>query len=410
VGVNALVDLAARQLLSDAKAAPERIRTRWTPEARAARCSTIAELRAMAKRTVPQPIFDYADGAAWDEVTARRNREAFNDVTLHPRAFTDVSAVDLRTTVLGKQIALPIMAAPTGLTGLQHPDGEIGVARAAHAAGTLTTLSTMASCTLEEVAQASPGRRWFQLYVQSDRALVDSLLERARANGYEALVLTVDVQVAGVRERDVRNGFSIPPRITLKTLGQGITHPRWSAGFVAKARMVPANLGYEGSTSATLSSAVNRLFDPTVTWKDLADLRERWSGPLIIKGVMRADDAVRCVEHGADALIVSNHGGRQLDGAAASIEALPAIADAVGDRCELYLDSGIRRGTDIVKALALGARAVMIGRALMYGLGAAGEAGARRAFAILENELRIALALAGYPRAADLGADAVSVS
>src|SRR5689334_9839206 len=239
------------------------------------------------------------------------------------------------------------MAAPTGLTGLQHPDGEIGVARAAHAAGTLTTLSTMASYTFEEVAQASPGRRWFQLYVQSDRGLVDSLLERAQASGYEALVLTVDVQVAGVRERDVRNGFSIPPRITLKTLGQGVTHPRWSAGFVANPRMVPANLGYQGSTSATLSSAVNRMFDPTVTWKDLADLRERWSGPLVVKGVMRADDAVRCVEHGADAVIVSNHGGRQLDGAAASIEALPAIAEAVGDRCEVYLDSGIRRGTDI---------------------------------------------------------------
>jgi L-lactate dehydrogenase (cytochrome) len=406
--MNALVDLAARQLLSDAKAAPEQLRARWSPEARAARCDTIAELRAMAQRTVPRPIFDYADGAAWDEVTARRNREAFNDVTLHPRALTDVSQVDLRTTVLGSEIALPIMAAPTGLTGLQHTDGELAVARAAHAAGTLTTLSTMASYTFEEVAEASPGRRWFQLYVQSDRGLVDSLLERARANGYEALVLTVDVQVAGVRERDVRNGFSIPPRITLKTLGQGFTHPRWSAGFVANPRMVPVNLGYKGSTSATLSSAVNRMFDPTVTWKDLDDLRARWNGPLVIKGVMRADDAVRCVEHGADALVVSNHGGRQLDGAAASIEALPAIVDAVGDRCEVYLDSGIRRGTDILKALALGARAVMVGRALMYGLGAAGEPGVRRAFAILENELRIALALAGYPRAADLSPDVVT--
>ena len=221
-------------------------------------------------------------------------------------------------------------------------------------------------------------------------------------------MLTVDVQVAGVRERDVRNGFSIPPRLTLKTLGQGVTHPRWSAAFAANPRMVPANLGYSGSTSATLQSAVNKMFDPTVTWNDLADLRARWNGPLIIKGVMRADDAVRCVEHGADAIVVSNHGGRQLDGAAASIEALPAIAEAVGDRCEIYLDSGIRRGTDIVKALALGARAVLIGRALMYGLGAAGEAGARRAFAILENELRIALALAGYPRAADVGPDAVT--
>ena len=400
--MNALLDLAARQLRADLAAAPARARERFSDEGRAARCRTIAELRAAARRSVPKPIFDYADGAAWDEVTARRNIAAFEDVTLHPLALTDVSSVDLTTSVLGGAVALPILGAPTGLTGLQHPDGEMAIARAAHAAGTITTLSTMASCTMEEVAAASSGRRWFQLYVMSDRGLVDSLLDRAVANGYEALMLTVDVQVAGVRERDVRNGFSVPPRISLKTLTQGVMHPRWSAGFVANPRMVPANLGWEGSATASLASAVNRAFDPTVTWDDLADLRARWQGPLIVKGVMRPDDAVRCVEHGADAIIVSNHGGRQLDGTAAAIEALPAIADAVGDRVELYLDSGIRRGTDIVKALALGARAVLIGRALMYGLGAAGEAGARRAFSILENELRVALALAGYPRTTDL--------
>jgi isopentenyl diphosphate isomerase/L-lactate dehydrogenase-like FMN-dependent dehydrogenase len=406
--VNALADLAARQFVSDLKAAPDRVRTRWSDEARAARCVTIADLRLAAKRAVPKPIFDYADGAAWDEVTARRNRSAFDDVTLHPKALVDVSAVDLRTTVLGGELTLPVIGAPTGLTGLQHPEGEVAVARAAHAAGTITTLSTMASYTLEEVAAASDGRRWFQLYVMKDRGLVDDLLARAAASGYEALMPTVDVQVAGVRERDVRNRFSIPPRITLATLAQGVTHPRWSAGFVANPRITPANLGWSGSAAATLSAGVNRAFDPRVTWDDLADLRGRWKGPLIIKGIMRADDAIRCVEHGADAIVVSNHGGRQLDGAAASIDALPAIADAVGDRLEIYLDSGIRRGTDILKALALGARAVLIGRALMYGLGAAGEAGAHRAFAILQEELRIALALAGYPRAADLSPDVVS--
>jgi L-lactate dehydrogenase (cytochrome) len=357
---------------------------------------------------VPKPIFDYADGAAWDEVTARRNRAAFEDVTLHPRALVDVSSVSLATSVLGGEIALPIIGAPTGLTGLQHPEGEAAVARAAQAAGTFSTLSTMASWTLEEVAEAAPGRRWFQLYVMSDRGLVDELLARAQASGYEALMLTVDVQVAGVRERDVRNGFSIPPRVTLRSLGSGLRHPRWSAGFAARPRMTPGNLGWEGSTVATLAASVNRSFDPTVTWDDLADLRARWRGPVIVKGVMRADDAVRCAEAGVDAVVVSNHGGRQLDGAAATIEALPAIADAVGDRLEVYLDSGVRRGTDIVKALALGARAVLIGRALMYGLGAAGEAGARRAFAILEEELRVALALAGCPDAASIGRDAVS--
>ena len=403
--MNDLLDLAARQIAADARTAPGRVARYWSADARAARCRTIAELRELARKTVPRPVFDYADGAAWDEVTAARNRDAFERVTLHPRAFVDVSSVEIATTVLGREIALPVLAAPTGLTGLTHPDGELAAARAAHAAGSIYTLSTMASYTLEEVAEAAPGPKWFQLYVMSDRGLVDDLLSRAVAAGYEALMVTVDVQVAGVRERDVRNRFSVPPRITARTVAQGIAHPRWSAGFLARPRMTPANLGWSGGTVNTLASAVNRVFDPTVTWDDLADLRSRWSGPLLIKGIMRADDAVRCVEHGVDGIVVSNHGGRQLDGAAATIDALPAIADAVGDRAELILDSGVRRGTDIVKALARGARAVMIGRPLVYGLGAAGEAGARRAFAILEAELKIALALAGYPRIAELGRD-----
>ena len=406
--MNDLFDLAARQLAADARSAPGRIARYWSDDARAARCRTIAELRALARRTVPRPVFDYADGAAWDEVTAARNRDAFEKTTLHPRAFVDVSEVEMSTTVLGREIALPVIAAPTGLTGLTHPDGEMAAARAAQAAGSIYTLSTMASYTLEEVAEAAPGPKWFQLYVMSDRGLVDELLSRAVATGYEALVVTVDVQVAGIRERDVRNRFSVPPRITARTVAQGIAHPRWSAGFLARPRMTPANLGWSGSTVKTLASAVNRAFDPTVTWEDLEHLRSQWSGPLLIKGIMRTDDAVRCVSYGVDGLIVSNHGGRQLDGAAATIEALPAIADAVGDRAELILDSGVRRGTDIVKALALGARAVMIGRPLVYGLGAAGEAGARRAFAILEAELKIALALAGYPRIAELDRAAVS--
>jgi L-lactate dehydrogenase (cytochrome) len=406
--VNAIIDLAVRQLAADVRSAPARVRRHWSADARAARCRTIAELRELARRTLPKPVFDYADGAAWDEVTAARNREAFERVTLHPRAFVDVSEVEMSTTVLGREVALPVLASPTGLTGLQHPDGEAAVARAAHAAGSIYTLSTMASYTLEEVAEAAPGPRWFQLYVMTDRGLVGELLDRAEATGYEALMLTVDVQVAGVRERDVRNRFSVPPRLTLRTFGQGLSHPRWSAGFLARPRMTPGNLGWSGSTTNTLASAVNRAFDPTVTWDDLANLRSRWRGPLIVKGIMRADDAERCLEYGVDAIVVSNHGGRQLDGAAASIDALPAIRDVVGDRAELLLDSGVRRGTDIVKALALGARAVMVGRPLVYGLGAAGEAGARRAFAILETELKIALALAGYPRIAELGLDAVS--
>ncbi|HEX6022444.1 MAG TPA: alpha-hydroxy acid oxidase, partial [Solirubrobacter sp.] len=390
--MNELLDLAARQFVADARSAPGRIARYWSDEARAERCRTIADLRALARRTLPRPVFDYVDGAAWDEVTAARNREAFDRVALHPRAFVDVSEVEMSTTVLGRELALPVIAAPTGLTGLTHPDGELAAARAAHAAGSIYTLSTMASYTLEEVAEAAPdGPRWFQLYVVTDRGLVDDLLARAEACDYEALMVTVDVQVAGVRERDVRNRFSVPPRITARTLAQGLAHPRWSAGFLTRPKMTPANLGWSGSTAKTLAAAVNRAFDPAVTWDDLDYLRSRWSGPLLVKGIMRADDAQRCIEHGVDALVVSNHGGRQLDGAAATIDVLPEIADAVGDRAELLLDSGVRRGTDIVKALARGARAVLIGRALVYGLGAAGEAGARRAFAILADELRVAL-------------------
>ena len=405
--MNDLLDLVARQVAADLRAAPGAARRRFTDEGRAARCRTIEDLRRMAKRTVPKPVFDYVDGAAWDEVTYRRNRAGFEALALRPRALVDVSSIELATTVLGRRIDLPIIAPPTGLTGLTHPDGEAAIARAAHSVGTIYTQSALSSLSIEEVHAAAPGPKWFQLYVMTDRGLVHDMLARAQAAGHEALVLTVDVAVAGVRERDVRNRFSVPPRLTARTLLDGVVHPRWSAHFVARPRISPGNVRFSGG-AASHAEFVNRQFDPTVTWDDLAMLREHWDGPLVIKGIMRADDAERAVEHGVDAIIVSNHGGRQLDHAQATIEALPAIADAVGERTELYLDSGVRRGTDIVKALALGARAVLVGRPLVYGLGAAGEAGARRAFEILRAELATALALAGYPRIADLGRDAVT--
>jgi L-lactate dehydrogenase (cytochrome) len=405
--VNQLLDLAARQVAADLRAAPEAARRRFSAEARAERCRTIEELRALAKRTLPRPVFDYVDGAANDEVTYRRNRAGFEGVALRPRALVDVSSIELATTVLGREIALPIVAPPTGLTGLVHPDGEAAIARAAHAVGTIYTQSALSSLSIEDVHAAAPGPKWFQLYVLTDRGLVYEMLARAQAADYEALVLTVDVAVAGVRDRDVRNGFSVPPRLTLRSLAQGLTHPRWSAGFVARPRISPGNFSLAGG-AASHAEFVNRQFDPTVTWDDLAVLREHWHGPLVIKGIMRADDAVRAVDHGVDALIVSNHGGRQLDHAQATIEALPAIAEAVDGRAEIYLDSGVRRGTDIIKALALGARAVLVGRPLVYGLGAAGEAGARRAFELLRGELATSLALAGYPRVSELGPDAVT--
>jgi L-lactate dehydrogenase (cytochrome) len=405
--VNQLLDLAARQVAADLRAAPEAARRRFSAERRVERCRTIEELRTLAKRTLPRPVFDFVDGAANDEVTYRRNRAGFERVALRPRALVDVSSIDMATTVLGREIALPIVAPPTGLTGLVHPDGEAAIARAAHAVGTIYTQSALSSLSIEEVHAAAPGPKWFQLYVLTDRELVYELLARASSAGYEALVLTVDVAVAGVRDRDVRNGFSVPPRLTLRSLAQGVTHPRWSAGFVAQPRISPGNFALAGG-AASHAAFVNRQFDPTVTWDDLAVLREHWHGPLVIKGIMRADDAVRAVEHGVDAIIVSNHGGRQLDHAQATIEALPQVAAAVDGRAEVYLDSGVRRGTDVIKALALGARAVLVGRPLVYGLGAAGEAGARWAFELLRGELATALALAGYPRVSELGPDAVT--
>ena len=405
--MNELLDLAARQVAADLRAAPATARARFTAEGRAARCQTIEDLRAMAKRTVPRTVFDYVDGAANDEVTYRRNRSGFEDVKLRPRALVDVSSIELATTVLGREIALPIIAPPTGATGLTHPDGEAAIARAAHANGTIYTQSTLSTLSIEEVHARAPGPKWFQLYVMTDRELVYDMLARATAAGHEALVLTVDVAVAGVRERDVRNGFNVPPRLTLRALGQGIMHPRWSAAFISQPLMSPGNIPYEGG-AASHAAYVNRQFDPTVTWDDLAMLREHWQGPIVIKGIMRADDARLAVEHGVDAIIVSNHGGRQLDHAQATIEALPAIAEAVDGRAEIYLDSGVRRGTDIIKALALGARAVLVGRPLVYGLGAAGEPGVRRAFELLRGELATALALAGYPRVSELGPDAVT--
>src|SRR4051794_31741631 len=406
--MNDFADLVARQVAADLRAAPGALRRRFSDEGRAQRCTTIEDLRVMAKRTVPQPIFEYVDGAAWGEVTAGRNRAGFDRFELLPRVLVGASSIDMRITALGREIALPVIAAPTGMTGLNHPDGEGAIARAAHAVGSIYTQSALSSLSIEEVSAVAPGPKWFQLYVMTDRGVAYDMLARAQSAGYEALVLTVDVAVAGVRERDVRNRFSVPPRLTLKAAAQGVVRPRWSRNFITRPRLTTGSVVYSGG-AVSHAHWVNRQFDPSVTWDDLADFREHWNGPLLIKGIMRPDDAVRAVEHGVEGIIVSNHGGRQLDHASSTIEALPAIAEAVDGRAELYLDSGIRRGTDIITALALGARAVLIGRPLVYGLGAAGEAGARRAFELLRGELATALALAGYPRIPELGPDAIHV-
>ena len=401
--MNDFAKLLAGQVGADLQELPQRVRAGLSPGGQAARASTIGELREAARRRLPGVVFDYVDGAAGDEVTAARNLAELRAVELRPRVMVDVSEVDTATSVLGSPIALPLLGAPMGLTGLLHPSGEIALARAMHAAGSIYVLAAMASCPIEEVAGAVTGPLWFQMYFWRDRGLVRDLLRRAHAAGISVLVLTVDVPCAGVRDRDRRNGFSMPPRVTLRALAGGAVHPRWSAGFLRQPRFRWGNLPDDGLATAAFSAQTNRQFDPAATWDDVGWFREQWDGRLVVKGILRPEDARQAVHLGAEAIIVSNHGGRQLDGAPAAIRALPAVAGAVAGEAEVYFDSGIRRGVDIVRAIALGAWACLAGRALAYGLGAAGEAGASRAVEILRDELRIALALTGCPSVQALG-------
>jgi L-lactate dehydrogenase (cytochrome) len=407
--VNEFAKLLASQISADVRAAPDRARARMRAGNLAERAGTIAELRAAARRRVPGVVFDYVDGGAGDETTLRRNVAALRAVEVLPRVLVDVSRVDTTTTVLGEPVALPLLGAPMGLAGLLHPDGEVALARALHEAGSVSILAAMASCSVEEVMAAASGPTWFQMYLWRDRGLLKDLLDRVKGAGVRALVVTVDVPCAGNRDRDRRNGFSVPPRVTARALADGVLHPRWSYGFVRKPRITWGNLPDAGGGAATLSARTNRQFDPAATWADLTWFRENWAGPLVVKGIVTAQDARQAVRLGAEAVVVSNHGGRQLDGAPATIRALPAVADAVGGDAEVYLDSGIRRGADIVKALALGARACLAGRALAYGLGVAGQAGVRRAVTILHAELRTVLALAGCPSVRELDPSWVSV-
>jgi L-lactate dehydrogenase (cytochrome) len=394
--MNEFASLLASQVRADLRTLPQRAQHRFSAAGQAARAGTIGELRDAARRRVPRVVFDYVDGAAGDEVTAAANIAALRALELRPRVLADVSQIGTATTVLGQPVSLPLLGAPMGLTGLLHPDGEVALARALGGAGSISVLAAMASCPVEDVAAAAPGPVWFQMYIWRDRGLVQQMLHRAWAAGLPVLVLTVDVPCAGNRDRDRRNGFSIPPRVTGRALAGGLAHPGWAYRFARRPRIGWGNLPSDGGP-ATLSAQTNRQFDPAATWDDLRWFRDRWAGRLVVKGILRAEDARRAVRLGADGIAVSNHGGRQLDGAPPAIRALPAVADAVGGDAEVYLDGGIRRGADIVKALALGARACLAGRALAYGLGAAGEAGARRAVEILRAELRTTLALAGCP-------------
>jgi L-lactate dehydrogenase (cytochrome) len=372
---------------------------------RLARAASIADLRRLARRRAPRAVFDYTDGAAGEEVSLSRSREAYSRVEFSPRVLQDVSWVDTSTTILGKPSAAPWAFAPTGFTRMMHTEGESAVGRVAALMGIPYALSTMGTTSIEQLAAAAPdARRWFQLYLWRDREASRDLVVRAQAAGYEALVLTVDTPVAGPRLRDVRNGLTIPPTLSLRTLAEGSSHPAWWWDLLTTEPLEFASMHrFEG----TVAELVGTMFDPAASMADLSWLREAWDGPLVIKGIQSVADAMAVVDAGADALVVSNHGGRQLDRAPVPLEVLPSVVDAVGDEAEVYVDGGILSGGDIVAAVALGARAALVGRAYLYGLMAGGERGVQRAAQILQQEVTSTLALLGVSRVSDLGPDHV---
>jgi L-lactate dehydrogenase (cytochrome)/glycolate oxidase len=360
---------------------------------RLAAALTIEDLRRIAKRRTPRAAFDYTDGAADGEVSLARARQAFADVQFNPQILRDVSSVDTSREVLGQRVPLPFGIAPTGFTRMMHTEGEAAGAAAADAAGIPFTLSTLGTTTIEDVAAAnSHGRSWFQLYMWKDRARSTALIDRAAAAGFDTLVVTVDVPVAGARLRDVRNGMTIPPTLTVRTVANAIRHPAWWVDFLTTEPMSFATMD---SWQGTVAELLDTMFDPTVTYDDLAWIRERWAGKLSVKGVQAVDDARRLAAAGVDAIVLSNHGGRQLDRAPVPFYLLPSVVDAVGDDLEVHLDTGIMSGQDIIAAVAHGARFTLIGRAYLYGLMAGGRAGVDRAIQILKEQIERTMRLLG---------------
>jgi L-lactate dehydrogenase (cytochrome) len=369
------------------------------------RAASVEDLRDQARRRVPRAVFDYTDGGAGREVSLRRSRAAFDRVEFLPSVLRDVSSVDVSTTVLGRPAALPLVLAPTGFTRMMNHQGEPAVGRAAARAGVPYALSTMGTTSPERLAAEAPdARRWFQLYLWRDRAASTELVRRAAESGYEALVLTVDTPVGGLRLRDVRNGMTIPPALTARTILDGARHPSWWVDLLTTEPLEFASLN---SFAGTVSDLASQVFDPSATLADVRWLREQWSGPLIVKGLLTVDDAVAAVDAGADGVVVSNHGGRQLDQSPTPLEQLPAIAESIGDRAEVYVDGGVMSGSDIMAAVALGARAALVGRAYLYGLMAGGEAGVDRVLEILRREMVTAMQLTGVTSVAELTKDRV---
>ncbi len=374
-------------------------------------CRNIADLRLRAKSKLPSPMFHYIDGGADDEWTQRRNTRAFDDYTLTPNQLCDVSCIDLRTRVLGCDLQLPFFIAPTGMSRLFHQDKELGVARAADRYGTLYSLSTMASTTLEDVSAETSGPKMFQIYIFKDRELTREFVQRCKAAGYRSLCLTVDTVIGGNRERDLKYGMTIPPRVNAYNFFSYATSFSWLFNAARQPDFKLANVMHRVDALAggamSLIGYVNEQFDPTITWDDAAWLAEQWDGPFVIKGLQSVHDALKAREIGASAIMVSNHGGRQLEGAPAPVDCIPALRDAVGDDLELIVDGGVRRGTHVIKAIALGANACSIGRPYLYGLAAGGQAGVERALEILKSEIERSLALMGCASIAELGPEHV---
>ncbi|APW44897.1 alpha-hydroxy acid oxidase [Rhodoferax saidenbachensis] len=361
--------------------------------------TNIEDLRVLAKKRVPRMFYDYADSGSWTEGTYRANSEDFQKIKLRQRVAVNMENRSTATQMVGVDAKMPVSIAPVGLTGMQHADGEIHAARAAEKFGIPFTLSTMSICSMEDVARNTQAPFWFQLYMMRDRAAMVKMMERARAVRCSALVLTLDLQVIGQRHKDLKNGLTAPPRPTIANIINLATKPRWCLGMLGTRRHTFGNLvGHVEAVSdmSSLAAWTNEQFDPRLSWPDVEWVKQQWGGKLILKGIQDVEDAILAVKSGADAIVVSNHGGRQLDGAPSSISALPAIVAAVGDKVEVWMDGGIRSGQDVLKAWALGARGTMIGRAMVYGLGAMGEAGVTKALQVIHKELDVTMAFCGH--------------
>ena len=360
--------------------------------------TNIEDLRVLAQKRVPRMFYDYADSGAWTESTYRANESDFQKIKLRQRVAVNMEGRSTATTMVGQRVHMPVAIAPTGLTGMQHADGEILAARAAKQFGIPFTLSTMSICSIEDVARHAGEGFWFQLYVMKDRGFIERLIDRAKAAHCSALVLTLDLQILGQRHKDIKNGLSAPPKLTLRNLINIASKPRWAMGMLGTQRRQFGNIVGHVSGVADMSSLSEwtaSQFDPALNWGDVEWIKNRWGGKLILKGIQDVEDARLAVKSGADALIVSNHGGRQLDGAQSSIEALPAIVSEVGSQIEVHMDGGVRSGQDVLKAMALGAKGTYIGRAFFYGLGAMGEAGVSKALEIIHKELDLSMAFCG---------------